>query len=159
MYLPCDLLIVIAKAGFTGNCLLTHSMPPGLGTNIILGIRTVLYDPDTLHRRTFLSRFPSYISFVPLQSPCRGFKFLRSINGIIGFKSSECGGNPLGLREFRYSTLKRIWSAELVIWSALLITSEDPGSLELSISFSICTSLFVGAKIARPSIQFGSFKL
>ena len=149
--------MVMAKAGFTGNCLLIHStLPPAFGTNMILGMRTVLSDPATLQRRTLLSRFLWYTSFVPLHSPCLGLRFRINIRGIPDFNSKEWGGNPLGVKEFRNSVVYRNSSSVFVTWSALRSTSDDPGSFELSISFNIWTSLFVGAKIARPSIQRGS---
>ena len=43
--------MVVANAAFTGNCLLCHSngYSFAFGMNTILGMSTVLLDPDTLH--------------------------------------------------------------------------------------------------------------
>ena len=61
--LPWDLLMVIANAGFTGNCLLLQGWcipnSPSFGMNMIRGMRTILSDPETLQRRTLLSMDPS----------------------------------------------------------------------------------------------------
>jgi len=52
---PCDLLMVIAKAGLTGNCLLCHSKGNSLalGKKIILGMKTILVVPASRHCRTY----------------------------------------------------------------------------------------------------------
>ena len=43
--------MVLANAVLTGNCLRYHSNgnSPGFGMKMILGIRTVLLDPETQH--------------------------------------------------------------------------------------------------------------
>ena len=55
--IPCDLLMVMAKAGLTGNCLLCQwkGYSPTLGMKLILGIRTSLPVSATVHLRTLLS--------------------------------------------------------------------------------------------------------
>ena len=51
---PCDLLMVIAKAGLTGNCLLCHSKGNSLalGKKMILGMKTILEVPASRHCST-----------------------------------------------------------------------------------------------------------
>ena len=75
--LPCDLLMVMANAGFTGNCLLHHSnrYTPGFGIRMILGTKTFLSEPMTEHWRTLLSNTFSNNNFVPLHNPSLGLRF------------------------------------------------------------------------------------
>ena len=56
--LPCDLLMVMAKAGLTGNCLLCQvkGYSPTLGFKPTLGMSTLLPVSATMHTRTLLSR-------------------------------------------------------------------------------------------------------
>merc|ERR1712115_688622 len=110
--------MVVANAAFTGNCLRCHSngYSPGFGMKIILGMRTVLSDPDTTHWRTLLFRDFSKINLVPLQRPSLGLMFLNNMRGIPGLIRRLWGGKPLGVKLLRYSTLNLNKSS--VFWSS-----------------------------------------
>ena len=149
--------MVDANAGLTGNCLRCHSngYSPGFGMNVILGIRTILPDSTIVHCNSLLSMALSNLSRVPLHRPCLGLMFLRSINGILGFKVRLCCGNPFGRRVFRYSVLNLKASLGLERLSALLILTPSPGNQSCIMSLSVSTSLFVGARMDLPSSHPG----
>ena len=125
---PCNLFIEKAKAGYTGNCRLFHSIPT-LSTsdsNSILGkITRSLF----LAEPTAYSKFPdtfSTISRVPLHMFLFWLMLRITMIGICCFKRSSNKGIPETLREFKYSTGTSGFSAEGV--------SEALGSLQLKIN-------------------------
>ena len=91
------------------------------------------------------------MSFVPLQSPSLGLRFLSNIRGIPGLRASEWRGNPLGQRVFKYSWLYRITSEYSSSVSALESLTVRPGTLASRMSFIASTSLFVGDRRDLPS--------
>ena len=117
----------MANPGLTGNCSLDHPKvnSPGFGMKTILGIRTVLSVPDSLHSRTLLKRHLWKISLVPLHNPDFGSRFLRRMRGSPGLRWRAWAGNPFGSLELRYSTLNLRPSWLLSNWSLLLRTSAE----------------------------------
>ena len=122
--------MVIANPGLTGNWSLDQLKvnSPGFGMKTILGIRTVLSVPDSLHSRTLLKRHLSKMSLVPLHNPDLGSRFLSRMRGSPGFRWRAWVGKPLGSLELRYSTLNLKLSCVFSNWSLLLKTSAEPGN-------------------------------
>ena len=116
---PCDLLIVMANAGFTGNCLLFSgiAMSSLLASNDIIGINTVDWSSltlwpfllNTLHSKIWEVKLTTTI-LVPLYNPKEGFKSLNNNNGAPTLRVSLCWGNryivkfTLCVSKCRYST-------------------------------------------------------
>ena len=95
---PCDLLIVIAKAGIIGNCRLfkVNGKFTSLGSKSILGrvVMLPLWLSEIISATKEFVLRAFMINRVPLHNPFLGFKFLKSITTVPTFNFKLCGGNP-----------------------------------------------------------------
>ncbi len=95
---PCDLLMVIAKHGFNGNCKRLNEIAKPFSEGIIgiLDIYTLLpfFSPTAISASITRERNRLTVSLVPLQSPSEGQIFLNNMTGIFSFRTNLCGGNP-----------------------------------------------------------------
>lgn len=96
---PCDLLMVIAKAGIIGNCFrrsLKGTMRLSVDVKVNLGIRTSLFWNRPVNIRACRMLWPHCVNFslVPLQSPALIFRFLISITIAPTLRMRRCGGRP-----------------------------------------------------------------
>ena len=119
---PCDLEIVIANAGATGNCVRIHRKlncfcfgSIGIRNNItVLSLSFVAFGFSHSYKNAWPSLLVALlkitffkISCVPLLKPRGTSKFLRRINFIPSFIAKLCGGMPPGFSLFKYSTSGR----------------------------------------------------
>ena len=94
------------------------------------------------------------IIFVPLQSPCLGERFLRSMRTILFSMKMWCGASPAGVSFFRNSSGSLVESLWSLVLSALDGIVASPGNSSCEMMALIWSSeLFFGVSITFSAIQ------
>mmetsp|Transcript_2632 Transcript_2632/g.11262 ORF Transcript_2632/g.11262 Transcript_2632/m.11262 type:complete len:292 (+) Transcript_2632:52-927(+) len=150
MVCPCDLLMIMAKAGRTGNCVLVqwYGWRSSLGVSLMRGTHTFLTAPRSSlnsHSSKSLDTTRFSVNIVPLHIPLAGSRLRSSMSGMPEFLRRQPRPRPGVQNSVRM--LFRSTSSPDSASEERRCTSSPPGKRAVTCSFISSTTLLVLASI------------